>query len=195
MLPCSCSYFMTRTPFLVAASTSTLSTPVPALPTTCSLSAASSTSAVTLVAERTMSPSQSWGDRHCGWDQHRGWWYRGGLRLRTASAGGCDPPCETGLALASDGRRGPAPPTEGGLLPPWAAGPPAPPTTLIPPWVQPGRAHPDLPQQLLLAQTGLLLYPEAARLQDLPAAGVQAVADQHLLQLSQRHDGDRDRPG
>lgn len=60
MSPCSCSYFMTRTPFLVAASTSTLSTPVPALPTTCSLSAASSTSAVTLVAERTMSPSQSW---------------------------------------------------------------------------------------------------------------------------------------
>lgn len=50
---------MTRTPFLVAASTSTLSTPVPALPTTFSLSAASSTSAVTLVAERTMSPSQS----------------------------------------------------------------------------------------------------------------------------------------
>lgn len=53
------SYFMTRTPFLVAASTSTLSTPVPALPTTFSFSAASSTSAVTLVAERTMSPSQS----------------------------------------------------------------------------------------------------------------------------------------
>lgn len=59
MSPHSCSYFITRTPFLVAASTSTLSTPVPALPTTCSLSAASSTSAVTLVAERTMSPSQS----------------------------------------------------------------------------------------------------------------------------------------
>lgn len=65
-----CSYFMTRTPFLVAASTSTLSTPVPALPTTCSLSAAASTSAVTLVAERTMSPSQSLGgggvDAACG---------------------------------------------------------------------------------------------------------------------------------
>lgn len=59
MSPHSCSYFMTKTPFLVAASTSTLSTPVPALPTTCSLSAACRTSAVTLVAERTMSPSQS----------------------------------------------------------------------------------------------------------------------------------------
>lgn len=49
--------------------------------------------------------------------------------------------------------------------------------------------HPDLPQQLLLAQPGLLLHPEPAGLQDLPAAGVQAVADQHFLQLAQCHGG------
>lgn len=57
--PAPTAYFMTRTPFLVAASRSTLSTPVPALPTTWSFSAALMTSAVTLVAERTMRPSQS----------------------------------------------------------------------------------------------------------------------------------------
>lgn len=109
-----CSYFMTRTPFLVAASTSTLSTPVPALPTTCSLSAAASTSAVTLVAERTMSPSQSLGGGggRCGvWDRDRGrgWRSQGGPGWGTAAAGGWDPPCETRRALASDGRREPAP--------------------------------------------------------------------------------------
>lgn len=54
-------------PFLVAASRSTLSTPVPALPTTCSFSAALMTSAVTLVAERTMRPSQSWSRRRKSW--------------------------------------------------------------------------------------------------------------------------------
>lgn len=51
------TYFMTIIPFLVAASTSTLSTPVPALPMIRRLSAALITSAVTLVADRTTRPS------------------------------------------------------------------------------------------------------------------------------------------
>ena len=49
--------FITTTPRAVAASTSTLSTPIPARPTTLSLEAAANTSAVTLVLERTASPS------------------------------------------------------------------------------------------------------------------------------------------
>lgn len=65
--PDSPTYFITRMPFLVAASRSTLSTPVPALPTTCNFSAALMTSAVTLVAERTMRPSQSWSRKRNIW--------------------------------------------------------------------------------------------------------------------------------
>ena len=49
--------FITTTPRWVAASTSILSTPMPARPTTLSRGAAASTSAVTLVAERTARPS------------------------------------------------------------------------------------------------------------------------------------------
>ena len=45
--------FITTTPWLVAASTSTLSTPTPARPTTLSNGAALNTSAVILVSERT----------------------------------------------------------------------------------------------------------------------------------------------
>jgi hypothetical protein len=48
---------MTTTPRAVAAGMSTLSTPIPARPTTLSLVAASSRSAVTLVAERMARPS------------------------------------------------------------------------------------------------------------------------------------------
>lgn len=51
------TYFMTIMPFLVAASTSTLSTPVPALPMILRLSAALIISAVTLVADLTTRPS------------------------------------------------------------------------------------------------------------------------------------------
>ena len=51
-----CGALTTMTPRLVASSTSTLSTPTPARPTTCSFSPAAITSAVTLVAERMMSP-------------------------------------------------------------------------------------------------------------------------------------------
>ena len=47
----------TMMPRLVAASTSTLSTPTPARPTTLRFAAASMTSAVTLVAERMISAS------------------------------------------------------------------------------------------------------------------------------------------
>ena len=49
--------FMTTMPRAVAAGMSTLSTPIPARPTTFRLVAASSRSAVTLVAERIASPS------------------------------------------------------------------------------------------------------------------------------------------
>ena len=49
--------FITTTPRAVAAGTSTLSTPMPARPTTLRFGAASSSSRVTLVAERTASPS------------------------------------------------------------------------------------------------------------------------------------------
>ena len=49
--------FMTITPFLLAASLSTLSTPIPARPTTLRLVAASSTFSVTFVAERIARPS------------------------------------------------------------------------------------------------------------------------------------------
>ena len=49
--------FMTTMPRFVAASISTLSTPVPARPTTLSRVARSSRSGVTLVAERTTRPS------------------------------------------------------------------------------------------------------------------------------------------
>ena len=49
--------FMTTMPRLVAAFMSTLSTPVPARPTTLSRAARSTSSAVTLVAERTTRPS------------------------------------------------------------------------------------------------------------------------------------------
>ena len=49
--------FITTTPRWVAASTSILSTPMPARPTTLSRGAAASSSAVTLVAERTARPS------------------------------------------------------------------------------------------------------------------------------------------
>ena len=49
--------FMTTTPRAVADFTSTLSTPMPARPTTRSRGAASSSSRVTLVAERIASPS------------------------------------------------------------------------------------------------------------------------------------------
>jgi hypothetical protein len=48
---------MTTTPRLVAAARSMLSTPMPARPITLRLLAASSTRAVTLVAERTATPS------------------------------------------------------------------------------------------------------------------------------------------
>ena len=48
--------FMTTMPFLLAAARSTLSTPMPARPTTFRLSAASMTSSVTLVALRMMRP-------------------------------------------------------------------------------------------------------------------------------------------
>jgi hypothetical protein len=51
--------FMTTTPASVAASMSTLSTPIPARPTTLSLVAALSMSAVTLVVERIARPSYS----------------------------------------------------------------------------------------------------------------------------------------
>jgi len=50
-------YFMTMIPLLVAASTSTLSTPVPARPMIFKLLPALMTSAVTLVADRTTKPS------------------------------------------------------------------------------------------------------------------------------------------
>ena len=49
--------FITTTPLAEAAGMSTLSTPIPARPTTFRLFAASSRSAVTLVAERIASPS------------------------------------------------------------------------------------------------------------------------------------------
>ena len=49
--------FITITPRAVAAGMSTLSTPIPARPTTFRLSAAASTVFVTLVAERMASPS------------------------------------------------------------------------------------------------------------------------------------------
>ena len=49
--------FITMTPRAVAAATSMLSTPMPARPITFSRSPAAMTSAVTLVAERTASPS------------------------------------------------------------------------------------------------------------------------------------------
>jgi hypothetical protein len=49
--------FITNTPRAVAASTSTLSTPMPARPTTLSFLAAPRMSAVTLVAERIARPS------------------------------------------------------------------------------------------------------------------------------------------
>ena len=49
--------FITTMPRAVAAATSTLSTPIPARPMTLSLAAASRTSAVTLVADRTARPS------------------------------------------------------------------------------------------------------------------------------------------
>ena len=49
--------FMTTMPRFVAASMSTLSTPVPARPTTLSLPARSSSAGVTRVAERTTRPS------------------------------------------------------------------------------------------------------------------------------------------
>ncbi len=49
--------FITTTPRAVADFTSTLSTPMPARPTTFRLVAASSSSRVTFVAERTASPS------------------------------------------------------------------------------------------------------------------------------------------
>ena len=51
--------FITMTPRAVAASTSTLSTPTPARPTTLSALAASRTRALTLVSERTTSAAQS----------------------------------------------------------------------------------------------------------------------------------------
>jgi hypothetical protein len=51
--------FITMTPRLVATSTSTLSTPTPARPTTFSFFAASSTFAFTFVCERTTRPSNS----------------------------------------------------------------------------------------------------------------------------------------
>ena len=51
--------FITITPLAVAAGMSTLSTPMPARPTTFSLVARSSSFAVTLVAERIASPSKS----------------------------------------------------------------------------------------------------------------------------------------
>ena len=49
--------FMTMTPRAVAAATSTLSTPMPARPTTLSRGARAKMSAVTFVAERIASPS------------------------------------------------------------------------------------------------------------------------------------------
>ena len=49
--------FITTTPRLVAAAMSTLSTPIPARPTTFKLSAAARTASVTLVAERIANPS------------------------------------------------------------------------------------------------------------------------------------------
>jgi hypothetical protein len=49
--------FITTMPRRVAAGTSTLSTPIPARPTTLSLVAAASSAGVTLVAERIASPS------------------------------------------------------------------------------------------------------------------------------------------
>ncbi len=49
--------FITTTPFVLAAGMSTLSTPIPARPITLSFVAFSSSSAVTLVAERIASPS------------------------------------------------------------------------------------------------------------------------------------------
>ena len=52
-----CGALATTMPRLVAASTSTLSTPMPARPTTFSLSARAIRSAVTWVAERISSPS------------------------------------------------------------------------------------------------------------------------------------------
>ena len=51
-----CGALTTMTPRLVASLTSTLSTPTPARPTTCRFSPAWITSAVTLVAERMISP-------------------------------------------------------------------------------------------------------------------------------------------
>ena len=52
-----CGAFITTTPRCVAAATSMLSTPMPARPTTFSRGAASKRARVTLVAERTASPS------------------------------------------------------------------------------------------------------------------------------------------
>ena len=49
--------FITMTPFFDASGMSTLSTPIPARPTTFSFVAAASTSAVTFVAERMARPS------------------------------------------------------------------------------------------------------------------------------------------
>jgi hypothetical protein len=54
-----CGVFITTTPRAVADRTSTLSTPIPARPTTFRLVAASSSSRVTLVADRMASPSYS----------------------------------------------------------------------------------------------------------------------------------------
>ena len=54
-----CGVFITTTPRAVAERMSTLSTPIPARPTTFRLVAASSSSFVTLVAERIASPSYS----------------------------------------------------------------------------------------------------------------------------------------
>lgn len=55
------THFITMTPLRVAASTSMLSTPVPARPTILRAGAAARTSLVTLVAERTTIPSWLWG--------------------------------------------------------------------------------------------------------------------------------------
>ena len=52
-----CGVFITTTPRAVAERTSTLSTPMPARPTTFSLVATSSSSLVTLVADRMANPS------------------------------------------------------------------------------------------------------------------------------------------
>ena len=66
------------TPFLVAASQSILSTPVPARPMIFKLDAAAMTSAVTLVAERTMRPSY-----FCNKDTHGAYEGEGTVGVRT----------------------------------------------------------------------------------------------------------------